>query len=202
MANIVKRIKKLSLTVLGCEAEPWDNVWERIKDLADAFGPEPVAEVFEEWAKTRRGEIVRKPVEEFLKIAPGLLQGITSLKPDQELVNLLNELAYITQGTVVFDAEQQIAIGRLVIKYSTKQVKDSFREFYNQISGDDFLIKHAARKFVETAEQLIYVQQRLAKDAEDLKKLQTRLGNEAAREVQEELNNLPPEEEEIVDFPI
>jgi hypothetical protein len=198
MANIVKRIKKLSLTVLGCEAEPWDNIWERIRDLADAFGDHSVETVFEEWAATRQGEMIRKPVEEFLKVAPGLLQGITSLKPNQEIIDLVNELVYYTQGAVVFDKEQQIALGRLLTKYSSQEVQKAFHEFYSFASEDAFQTKHAARKFIETAEQLIYFKRKITSEMQEVAQILTDRAEQGRRDV---ARNLPPEEEEIIDLP-
>lgn len=201
MATIVKQIKKLSLTVLGCEAEPWDNIWDRIKDLADAFGSARVSEVFEEWAQSRRGEMIRKPVEEFLKVAPGLIQGITSLKPDQKLVYLINSLAVESKGLVTFDREQQVEIGRLMPEHSPEEIQAAFREFMAGV--DDFTVKFAHRSFVERAGQLLFVQKRRKSEALSQQAMIERVSQEgearAAQELSEARKRADAEAEEVPD---
>lgn len=173
--TIVKTIKKLSLKVLGCEAEPWEDVWTRVKDLADAFGAQEVADTFEEWAKTRQGEMLNRPVAEFLKFAPGLLKGITSLKPDPNLTSLVNDLVFITDGAVTFDREQQIEISRLLSEYTVPDIKAAFTEFFSQIDGDEFLVKRGAQNFVEKAPQLLELQKRRKEKAKEQAELLVRI---------------------------
>ena len=163
--SIQKKLKKLSLTILGCQAERWDDTWDQVNELTDAFGERPVADTFQEWAESRKGEIITRPLQEFLKVAPGLIQGITSLKPKPELTALINDLAGISDGRVLFDKEQQVAVGRLLAAHLPEDVKSAFRTFFDQVDGDDFLVKRAAKTFTETAEQLLTLQVRRREEA-------------------------------------
>src|ERR1700733_8080027 len=142
--SIQKKLKKLSLTILACQAERWDDTWDQVNELTDAFGERPVADTFQEWAESRKGEIITRPLQEFLKVAPGLIQGITSLKPKPELTALINDLAGISDGRVLFDKEQQVAVGRVLAARLPDDVKSAFRTFFDQVDGDDFLVKRAA----------------------------------------------------------
>ena len=42
--SIQKKLRVLCLTTLGCKAEPWDNIWEDVKELVEAFGERRVIE--------------------------------------------------------------------------------------------------------------------------------------------------------------
>lgn len=199
--SIVKKIKKLSLTVLGCEAEPWDNVWARVKELSDAFGQDKVADAFDEWAQLHRGQIIRKPVEEWLKIAPGLIQGITSLKPNPALTKLVDDFAYEAdrQGLAVFfDSEQQVQIGRLLADYTENELRAAYKEFLGTL--DDFTVKFAAKNFVEKAGQLLALQKRRKSDADKQASLLVQLTDKEARKVQEEQAELARKQESELDL--
>lgn len=185
--SIVKRIKKISLITLGCQAERWDDVWDQMGELSEAFGEREVADIFQEWAETRRGEMFTRPLAEFLKVAPGLLQGITSLKPDTRLVQLVNELVFMSNGQITFDKEQQVFLGRMLSSWNDIDIKSAFREFYGQISGDDFALKHAARKFVETAEQLLTLQKRRKEEARKQSGLLVQIADKERANAEQEL---------------
>jgi hypothetical protein len=200
--SIQKKIKKISLVTLGCQAEHWEDVWSQIKELSDAFGERKVSESFQDWADSRKGEIITRPIAEFLKIAPGLIQGITSLKPDPKVFGLINDLAAISNGRVLFDREQQILVKRLVGEYTAEEVKSAFREFYGQIEGDDFLVRRAAKTFVETAEQLLTLQRRRKEEAARTQVVierATLAEREKARQEQEERQRAIDAENELIE---
>jgi len=163
--SIQKKLRKICLVTLGCKAETWDNVWDEVKELTEAFGERRVTEVFEEWAEVRKGDMIARPIQEFSKIAPGLCTGTIQLKPKGDLFALLNELAVVSNNRAIFDRERQAAIGRLLASHSPADIKAAFAEYYSNIEGDDFLVRNAARTFVEAAEQLLYVRARRAEDA-------------------------------------
>lgn len=195
--SIQKKIRKTCLITLGCKAEPWDSVWEEIKELSEAFGERKVSEAFDEWAETRKGDILTKPVAEFLKIAPGLCTGVIELKPNGNLFDLLNQLAVISDNRVVFNRDQQSIVRRLLSTYSPADIKSAFQEFWGNIENDDFAVRNAAKTFVEAAEQLLFVR---AKRAEKAREAQRLLHETLAREQNEhlqEMNLRAAEEEEL-----
>jgi hypothetical protein len=157
---IQKKLRKICLVTLGCKAEPWDNVWDEIKELAEAFGERKVVEAFEEWAEVRKGDLIARPIQEFSRVAPGLCTGTVQLRPKGDLFALLNDLASIADNRVLFNREQQSAVGRLMAIHSPADIKSAFHEFWGNIENDEFSVRQAAKTFVEAAEQLLAVQAR------------------------------------------
>jgi len=163
--SIQKKLRVLCLTTLGCKAEPWDNVWEEVKELAEAFGERRVIEAFEEWAAVKKGELIARPIQEFSRVAPGICTGTVQLRPKGDLFALLNDLAGIADNRVLFNREQQAAVARLMAQHSPADIKSAFQEFWGNIDGDEFLIKQAAKTFTEAAEQLLFVRAKRQEDA-------------------------------------
>lgn len=193
--SATKRIKQASLRILGCEAEPWDDVWKRVKELSKAFNEAEVVQAFEEWAEVHQGEVITRPVAEFLKTAAGQLKGTFSLRDNPELKEFIFELSYLTDNEITFDKEQQIAISRLLKTYTKNEIKSALGEFHISIQGDSFAMKMAPAKFVEKAEQFIYTQRkRIEAEKQDQKEHQAMLVRER-RKVEEELAKLPVEKE-------
>ena len=67
--SIQKKLRVLCLKTLGCKAEPWDNVWDDVKELVEAFGERRVVEAFEEWAEVKKGELIARPIGDFSRVA-------------------------------------------------------------------------------------------------------------------------------------
>ena len=165
--SIKKKVRKTCLLTLGTNPEPdnW-NTWDQLMQLSEVFGEKKLHEIFDEWAETQKGNTFKKgPVTEFLKIAPGLCTGVIQIKPKGDLFALLNELAVVSNNRVIFNREQQAAVGRLMAEHSPADIKSAFAEYYGNIEGDDFLVRNAARTFTEAAEQLLYVRKKRADDA-------------------------------------
>ena len=163
--SIQKKLRVLCLKTLGCKAEPWDNVWDDVKELVEAFGERRVVEAFEEWAEVKKGELIARPIGDFSRVAAGICTGTVQLKPKGNLFQLLNDLAAIGGNQVLFNREQQAAIGRLMVDHSPADIKAAFSEFWGNISGDDFLVRQAAKTFTEAAEQLLFVRAKRVEDA-------------------------------------
>lgn len=195
--SIQKKLRVLCLTTLGCKAEPWDNVWDEVKELAEAFGERRVVEAFEEWAEVRKGELIARPIQEFSRVAPGICTGTVQLRPKGDLFALLNDLAGIADNRVLFNREQQAAIGRLMTQHSPKDIVSAFAEFWGNIENDEFLTKQAAKTFTEAAEQLLFVQaKRKADAARTAEQLRICTENEQARAAAEARKLLEAEVEE------
>ena len=50
-------------------------------------------------------------------------------------------------------------------EHSPADIKSAFQEFWGNISGDDFLVRQAAKTFTEAAEQLLFVRAKRVEDA-------------------------------------
>lgn len=174
MSSVQKQIKRASLLILGCEAEPWPDVWGRIDDLSDAYGQTKVVEAFETWAKSRENEIITRPVGEFLRVAIAVLKGARLLShPD--LMPLLKDLTYAGDDNIAFTKEQQAVIGQLLNEYKPEEILSAFKAFYERIDGDDFAVRTAGKTFTESVELLLSTQRRrreeARKQAETIKRL-------------------------------
>lgn len=185
--SIVKKIRKTCILTLGSQPERWDDTWDQVKELTDVYGERKVSDTFDEWAETRKGDIIARPIGEFLKVAPGLLSGITSVKPNPALSSLLNDLAYSTDNNVVFDKEQQATIARLLSEHGPDDIRAAFKEFYGRIEGDDYAVRRAAKTFVETSDQLLYGIKRRRDDARKQQELIIQKTNYEQARVTEEL---------------
>ena len=163
--SIQKKLRVLCLKTLGCKAEPWDNVWDDVKELVEAFGERRVVEAFEEWVEVKKGELIARPIGDFSRVAAGICTGTVQLRPKGDLFALLNDLAGVSDNRVLFNREQQAAVGRLLATHSPADIKAAFQEFWGNISGDDFQVRSAARTFTEAAEQLLFVRAKRAEDA-------------------------------------
>ena len=192
--SIQKKLRVLCLKTLGCKAEPWDNVWDDVKELVEAFGERRVVEAFEEWAAVKKGELIARPIGDFSRVAAGICTGTVQLRPKGDLFALLNDLAGVSDNRVLFNREQQAAVGRLLAAHSPADIKAAFQEFWGNISGDDFQVRSAARTFTEAAEQLLFVRAKRAEDARktaDMIRLCTE--NEQAKAAEEARKRLEAE---------
>lgn len=202
--SIKKKIRRTCLLTLGTNPEPdqWD-VWNQVMQLSEVFGEKKLHEVFDEWAETRKGDVFKKgPVTDFLKIAPGLCTGVIQIKPKGDLFSLLNELAVVSNNRVIFNREQQAAVGRLTTEHLPADIKAAFAEYYGNIESDDFLVRNAARTFVEAAEQLLYVRKQRALAAEktaEMVRICTENERAKAQKETEEMLRKEAEEQDLIE---
>ena len=193
--SIQKKLRVLCLKTLGCKAEPWDNVWDDVKELVEAFGERRVVEAFEEWAAVKKGELIARPIGDFSRVAAGICTGTVQLRPKGDLFALLNDLAGVSDNRVLFNREQQAAVGRLLAAHSPADIKAAFQEFWGNISGDDFQVRSAARTFTEAAEQLLFVRAKRAEDARKTAEMIARCTeSEVAKAAEEARKRLEAEE--------
>lgn len=186
-----------SRAILGVRISPQDANWSEIKALVRVYGEDAVASKFEEWAKSQT-QAPNYPLSGFVRIADALLTGKfgSSVEPEY-LSALVNDLVAMTDGAVVFNNKQRAAISCLMTVNSPEDIKSAFREYYGNISGDDFKVSHAAREFTETAEQLLFVQaKRKADAARTSEQLRICTENEQARAAAEARKLLEAEVEE------
>lgn len=200
MKSTIKRdIKNLSLTILGCEAEPWDDVWDRIQDLAAAFGAPQVKQAFQDWAEARKGQTLKRPVAEFLKTATGLLRGILTVKEPPEFTKLIYDLVFVANDPrVVFGPEQKADLKQLAKKYSATEIIDAFRQFMITVENTNYSMTRAAKSFTDTADQLMALVRRNKKTQADQEALRARQKEEMRHEADKRLEEtFNAEEEEI-----
>jgi hypothetical protein len=175
-----------SRAILGVRIAPTDINWTEVKALVRAYGEDAVSDKFEEWAKSQTSP-PNYPLSGFVRVADALLSGkfASSVSPE-DLSGLANDIAALSDGQVVFNMKQKLALGVLLANNSPADIKSAFQEFWGNISGDDFLVRQAAKTFTEAAEQLLFVRAKRAEDArrtQELVRLSTE--NEQAKAAEE-----------------
>jgi Skp family chaperone for outer membrane proteins len=158
--SLKQQIMDKSREIFGVRIFPGDSNWNEVRSLARVYEPHVILDKFEQWAKSQQAT-PNYPLSAFIKIADGILAGKFSGQfPSAELSTLINELAVISDGRVVFNVAQRAAVARLVETHSSENVKSAFSEFWGNIENDDFAVRQAAKTFTEAAEQLLAVQAR------------------------------------------
>lgn len=173
--------------ILGTRISPQDRAWEELRSIARSYGRGETEDAFEDWANTRRGETLAYPLSEFVKVADGLLRGISTVITAPEAKDLVNDLVFMCNGEITFDQKQQIQIGKMLQSWNEIDIKSAFIEFYGQIEGDDFALKFGAKNFVEKAEQLLTLQKRRQDDARKQDELTVRIMNEQREQAEKEI---------------
>jgi len=162
--NIKNALIDKSRAILGVRIAPTDINWTEVKALVRAYGEDAVSDKFEEWAKSQTSP-PNYPLSGFVRVADALLSGkfASSVSPE-ELSGLVNDIAALSDGQVVFNMKQKLALGALLANNSPADIKSAFQEFWGNISGDDFLVRQAAKTFTEAAEQLLFVRAKRVED--------------------------------------
>ena len=167
MSAFKDKIGQLAWEHLRVMVQPSDKSYPELLARARIIGgQDKLIDAFETFCQDHAGESIAYPLGMFLKVLDGYVLSASVQTPDKgEAKNLVNELAYIAEGSgIAFDKKQQIALGRLLETYRPEEIRGAFQEFYQSVN-DDFDKKHAARKFVETVEQILYTQRKRKEQA-------------------------------------
>jgi hypothetical protein len=163
--SIKNSLTDLSRAILGVRIGPQDSNWIEIKALVRVYGEEAVMVKFEDWAKSQTSP-PNYPLSGFVRVADALLSGkFAASVSGEDLSALANGLVAVSDGRVIFNNNHRAALGALLVENSPADIKSAFQEFWGNISGDEFLIKQAAKTFTEAAEQLLYVRAKRRADA-------------------------------------
>lgn len=172
--------------ILHTRIQTGDQSWAEVSSLARVYGASAVTEAFETWARASAGDSINYPLSVFVSKADAILAGEIQVA-NPILPELVNDLVYLSNGAITFDKKQVAVLGRLLETNSPSALKEAFREFFAGVQGDDFLIKHASRKFTETAEQLLTLQKRRKAEALSQQAMIDRVSQEGEARAAEEL---------------
>jgi hypothetical protein len=184
-----KQIPVICHQVLGMKAERWDNIWAEIKELTDAFGQAEVTEAFRNWANSQDPDSVKKPLAEFLDVAPGILRGVRTLHTSQDCQALITELGDMSDGVVLFNDKLSTEIARLRKSYPDADIKAAYHEFLS--NRGDFNLNYAAKDFTETAAQLIEIRRKRQEKIEQTEKQIQEIVAKGQSESEKILANIP-----------
>jgi hypothetical protein len=179
MSAFKTKIGQLAWEHLQVTVQTTDKSYPELLARARVIGgQDKILDAFESFCQDHAGEKLAYPLSAFLNVLDGYVLSESVHKgygvKSDVCSRLIGELAFSANGQVLFDKKQMLAISRLLEIYDPHEIKAAFQEFWEQASGDDFQVKHAARKFTETAEQLINVQRARREEARKTQELLAR----------------------------
>lgn len=177
------KITDKARAILGTRLSDGDKTWGEITALGRVYGQTEVVDAFATWAKTRAGEPCYYPLSEFIRIADSLLHGDLILQASPDAKKLIDEMTFISQGSMVPDTKQSMTITRWLDEFPAPEILTAFRTYYSQ--QDDFQIKHAMKNFCEKGLHLIQLARRNKTNAEELAATMARQRLEMAAETEE-----------------
>jgi hypothetical protein len=186
--SLKTKITDKCVAILGTQISPQSSEWSGIASLGRQNPHFKVIEAFETWANTRRGEEVRYPLSEFLKVSSAYLGGIIDPTENDELEDLLADL--YKAGSRAFTGKYMFIIRDLMKKHGRDEVLAAYNEFLDPL--DDFSRARAIQNFCEGGASAV-IRSR-AKDKQTMDK---------ALDVIAQLENTPvvvPEEEPFEDI--
>lgn len=197
LMSLKTKIIDASREILHVRISPGDSTWPEISALGRAYDQDRILEAFRDWATSRRGEAVAYPLTAFVRVADGILAGVITVASNPDADQLIQDIVFASQGEITFDDKQTAALVRLMNgeqHYNADEIMAAFRTFYGQIQNDPFLIKHGARKFVETAHQLMDLARRNKLTLAQQEKMRERQKLEMRAEAEQEMQSPPPGE--------
>lgn len=202
--NPAREIPKISMRVLHIETKIFPSDAVRLKELTAAYGGTRVTNDFTEWAEENVGQ-VSKPLSEYLKIAPERLRGAVSPAADKTVMDISNELTYLSDNKVVFNNSHRLTLTEIAKEGATKdEIEVAFAEFIGNLdTSNPRNFEFAAKQFLEGARGMIYTnrKKKQIKAAEQtaLDHVREQLSAQGEREKEERLKAREEEESLIED---
>lgn len=154
-----REIQNISLRVFGKTANFYGSSKSTLLSLERSYKGSAVVRAFEDWA-LGLDEAPNSPGMAFLAVAEDLLGGeTTSQKAAKapEVVSLVRELTYLSDGKVKFADRQKPGLAVLAEEYSQSEILNVFKAWLeDQDLSDPKKMDFAAKNFVECADALCY----------------------------------------------
>lgn len=154
-----REIQVISQRVFGKTATFYGSAKSDLLALERSHKGSAVVRAFEEWA-TGLDEPPNSPGIAFLAVADDLLAGETTAQQAAkapEVVSLVRELTYLSDGKVKFADRQKPLLAELAGEYPQTEILSVFRAWLDdQDLSDPRTVQYAAKNFVECADALCY----------------------------------------------
>ena len=200
--SLKNKITDRCRAILKIRLSPQDSRWPEVIGLGRQYQHHEIIDAFETWANTRKGDLVRYPLSEFLKFSDGYLDGTFSASEvDPEIELLSSKLYNYDKLAGTFSGKYLIALKNLAKKYTPDEIYSAYVEFLEPM--DDFKKNSAVRDFCEGGAVTVIGGRKLRKeqDAEKEKLMQQITAEaqaEGARELAE-LQHRQKEEESLIE---
>ena len=189
------RIKKELQAVcggFGVKAGGYQSTWEDLQTLAIVHSVGAVARDFTNYLEEYRGDdFPNGAVSKYLQVASDRLGsdriGAVASAKDPEVVSLVRELTYASEGKIAFLDKQRVRLAEVLKEFPAAEIKAVFAAW---IAEQDLLdsknVQFLAGKFVQIVDSLCYSARRRKQEADDAKAARDvtaeRLQKEAAEE--------------------
>lgn len=168
-----KEIPAICQSILGRLPERSQWVWSAIADLERSHKASAVIMDFRDWAGQNAGDDFPKGIlTAYLQVASDRLgsgaAGVGASAKDPEVVSLVRELTYASEGRVAFLDKQRARLAEVLKEFPAAEIKTAFAAW---ISEQDLLdsknVQFLAGKFVQIVDSLCYSARRSKQDADD-----------------------------------
>lgn len=154
-----KQILIACQNIFGSSPRLYDTHKAELKRLEAIHKGSAVARAFEEWAGDV-DETPSNPVAAFLSVADDRLSGggqLQNAAKAPEVVSLVRELTYLSDGKVKFADRQKPLLAELAGEYPQTEILAVFRAWLDDHDlSDPRTVQYAAKNFVECADALCY----------------------------------------------
>lgn len=160
----MKLKKEIQAVCAGFGIKPggYDDTWELMAALEKAHSRGAVVRGFTEYMEENQGDDFPKgAVAAYLQVAAArLVSGVSSVSvaaKAPEVVSLVRELTYVSDGKVKFADRQKPVLAELAAEYSQSEILGVFKTWLDdQDLSDPRTVQYAAKNFVECADALCY----------------------------------------------
>lgn len=187
-----KDIPAICQSILGRLPERSQWVWSAIADLERSHKASAVIMDFRDWAGENAGDDFPKGIlTAYLHVASDRLgsgaAGVGASAKDPEVVSIVRELTYASEGRVAFLDKQRVRLAEVLKEFPAAEIKAVFAAW---IGEQDLLdsknVQFLAGKFVQIVDSLCYSARRRKQEADDAKAARDVTAERLQREAVEE----------------
>ena len=189
------RIKKELQAVcggFGVKAGGYQSTWEDLQTLAIVHSVGAVARDFTNYLEEYRGDdFPNGAVSKYLQVASDRLGsdriGAVASAKDPEVVSLVRELTYASEGKIAFLDKQRVRLAEVLKEFPAEDVKSAFHSWLEeQDLSDPKNVSFLPQKFVQIVDSLCYSARRRKQEADDARVLREDAVVRLQREAEEE----------------
>lgn len=183
----IKKELQAVCAAFGEKPGGYQSTWEDAQSLAVAHSVGAVVRDFTAWMEENQGDdFSYGPVSKYLQVASTRLAApaasVASAK-DPEVVGLVRELTYASDGVVAFMDKQRVRLSEVLKEFSAAEIKSVFAAWLaDQDLSDPKNVSYLPGKFVQIVDGLAYAAR---KKKEETEKTRT-LRDETAQRLQKE----------------
>lgn len=171
----IKKELQAVCAAFGEKPGGYQSTWEDAQALAVAHSVGAVVRDFTSWMEENQGDdFSYGPVSKYLQVAHARLSidstpASFALK-DPEVVSLVRELSYLSDGQVSFMDKQRVRLAEVLKEFSAAEITSAFSAWLaDQDTSDPKNLSFLPGKFVQIVDGLAYSARKKKQEAEQAK---------------------------------